>query len=159
MESVTLNLAGLTFHEELARFESMLRASYPELSSRWSTVAVWERGSRNDEWQPGTEVDDLADYEDRFQQILSSVRSAWVNMTATTIHDGRLIVALEWLPDPTGERRVLPVSVNHNGFTWRELARLHGTGRSTISVTRKRRWPLSLVTRRDARSISSLDDC
>jgi hypothetical protein len=61
------------------------------------------------EWQPGGEVRDLDRYEERFEQVLASVNRGWVNLSATTIREAMLIVAVEWIQD----RSALVVAARH----------------------------------------------
>jgi len=122
-----LNLSGKSFREELATYEGWLREVHREHGLLWERVAVYERPDlEHREWRPGTEEKDLAAYEERFSDVLASATRGWVNLAATTICDGTLIVAVEWVPDPEGRHRDRPVSVNRSGFARGEIERLTG---------------------------------
>jgi hypothetical protein len=134
-----LNQSGRRFPEEIANFETCMRTPHTEPGLSWQRVAVFERPlSQPREWQPGSEIYELDAYEDRFAEILTTVDRDWVNLSAETISEGTLIVAIDWFPSADGRRRELPVSVNYCGFTMKEIERLSGI--RPVQVTRRRRY-------------------
>ena len=77
-------------------------------------------------WRPGDPTRSPPDFEERFEEILSSVRRDWVNLTAVTVHKQTLVVAFEFFSEPDGRYDVHdgPVSVNWSGFSQGELERV-----------------------------------
>lgn len=67
-----------------------------------------------------------SDFEERFEEILSSAPRGWVNLTAVTVHEETLVVAFVFFSEPDGgyDAHDGPVSVNWSGFTCAELERL-----------------------------------
>src|SRR5206468_1329721 len=74
-----------------------VRKRFPD--RHWERISIVEIEIEDDE-TPGSETD-VEGFEHRFQEILDQVDRDWVNLSARSIHDGTLILALEWIPpDP-----------------------------------------------------------
>jgi hypothetical protein len=128
------------FKDELHAYLNWLGPVLAEVGLGWDEVVVAER-DESTAWANAVIGDSATDparrgpdyvpeqFAERFAEILDEVERDWVNLSADTIQDGRLIVVVEWcslpaLPDRGQPAR--PVSVNWSGMGFAEIARLTG---------------------------------
>ncbi len=124
------NRSGRSLVEELGAFEAWLRSvdNVRELSWRHIGIVEWDLSTHPNlgTWRLGDQIHSPLDFEDRFEEILSSVQRDWVNLTAVTVHEETLVVAFEFFSEPAGGEYVHDgsVSVNWSGFSQAEFNRL-----------------------------------
>jgi hypothetical protein len=122
----SLNRAGRSFAAQLHAYLDWLRPLTAESGLAWQDVVVAEPRfddpveTRDPERSP-------AEFAARFTEILGAVQRCWVNLTAESIDDGRLLVVVEWFTRPYREGPPgRPVSVNWSGLPNSDVARLTG---------------------------------
>jgi hypothetical protein len=134
--------SGRDFEDELRSYLGWLKPVLADVGLGWEDVAVAERDESTTEYaavadgatEPAGRGREHApaEFATRFSEIVESVPRVWINLTADTIRDGRLIVVIEWCSHPTpddGKRFDRPVSVNWSGIGFAEIARLTGPPR------------------------------
>ena len=132
-----LNRSGRNLDDELGEYLLWLEPTLAKVGLTWEEVVVAER-DESTAWRDYVSGDgasfDLprgravapADFAARFRAILNEAARGWVNLTADTIKDGRLIVVVEWCSEPkrVGSEPSRPIWVNWSGLSFQEAARL-----------------------------------
>jgi hypothetical protein len=113
------------FDHELEAYLDWLAPQLAAVALVWDDIAVEEHvldevGASSE--RPGVTTEQLAV---RFAEILNTVSRDWVNLTASTVNDRRLILVVEWCSKPPRETSDgLRVSVNWSGLSFAEVDRL-----------------------------------
>jgi hypothetical protein len=128
------NRSGRGFEDELHAYLNWVGPRLVEAGLVWDEVVVAECDGSSARISDGATdparhgpVRAPERFAVRFSEILDDVARGWVNLTAATIEDRRLIVVVEWISRPRSENEgppARPVAVNWSGMGFAEIARL-----------------------------------